>query len=153
MSGQVTPQTVSGTAGTAFTCLTGFIRRAEPVGFIQRGTHRLIDVNGNVIASLRSTQVNLSALEGRFVTVCGFSEGQIEGVLSLRVTEVFPVVSPPVTPVPQIDLRTLLLLILLTNPNLLRGLRTDLLLILLLSTGLFGSAPTTKGSAGTFGAL
>lgn len=131
MLGQVIPQIAS---GTAFTCLTGFIRRAEPIGFIQRGTHRLIDVNGNVIASLRSTQVQLSALEGRFVTVCGFSEGQIEGVLSLRVTEVFPVVSPTITPLPQIDLRMLLL-------------------ALLLSTGLFGSVPTAMGSAETFGAI
>jgi len=148
MSGQVTPLTVSAATDGGVICRTGFIRRAEPIGIIQRGTHRLVDVNGNVIASLRSDRVNLFALEGRFVTVCGFDEGRIEGVLSIMVTQVFPVGAPTVTPVPQVDLRTLLLLILLTNPNLLRGIRPDLLLALLLSSGLFGSSLTAAGSTG-----
>jgi hypothetical protein len=65
------------TATGAFVCRTGIIRRAEEIGIIQRGTHRLFDVAGNLIASLQSTQVNLFALEGRFLTVCGTSEGVI----------------------------------------------------------------------------
>ncbi len=70
------------------TCLSGFVVPAEQIGFIQRGTHRLIGVNGQVLASLRSNTIDLNALVGRFVTVCGVSEGVIEGVLSLNVTVV-----------------------------------------------------------------
>lgn len=116
-----------------FTCLTGIVRRAEEIGFIQRGTHRLVDLQGRVIAALRSNQVNLFGLEGQFLTVCGISEGRIEGVLSLLVTQVFPVRQPTVPPVPppqQIDLRTLLLFLLLTRQI------SPLLLFLLLSGGL-----------------
>lgn len=118
MGGIVTPALVSTTTSGSFTCLTGFIRPAEQIGIIQRGTHRLVDARGNVLASLHSNQVNLRALEGQFVTVCGFSEGRIEGVLSLNVTQVFSATVPVVTPPPQpisIDLRTLLLLLLLAN--------------------------------------
>ncbi|HYF92148.1 MAG TPA: hypothetical protein VD969_07860 [Symbiobacteriaceae bacterium] len=79
------------TTAFRFSCLTGFIRRAEEVGFLQRGTHRLVAADGRVIATLSSTVVDLTALEGQFRTVCGFDEGEIEGVTSLRVTQVLPV--------------------------------------------------------------
>jgi hypothetical protein len=69
-------------------CLTGFIRRAEAIGFIQRGTHRLVDRSGNVVAILRGDQVNLFALEGRLALVCGIDEGMIEGFRSVLVRRV-----------------------------------------------------------------
>lgn len=121
-----------------FICLTGVVRRAEEIGIIQRGTHRLVDLSGNLLAALRSDQVNLTALEGRFVTVCGINEGQIEGVTSLRVTQVLPANVPGTFPAPQpqLDLRLLILLILLSNPALLRGFNLNLLLALLFGGGL-----------------
>jgi len=129
--------TLAGTGPTtvgATVCRTGIIRRAEEIGFIQRGTHRLFDLAGNLIASLASTQVNLFGLEGRFVTVCGTSEGGIEGVLALNVTQVLPATVPGAapTPQPQPDIRLLLLLLLLTQPGLIRTIRPELLLFLLL---------------------
>lgn len=66
-------------------CLTGLIRRAEAFGFIQRGTHRLVDWRGNIVAILHGDQVNLFALEGRLALVCGIDEGMIEGFRSLLV--------------------------------------------------------------------
>ena len=84
------PVSFSSTMSIRFTCLTGIIRRAEEVGFLQRGTHRLVAANGQVIATLSSTMVDLTALEGQFRTVCGFDEGVIEGVTSLQVTQVMP---------------------------------------------------------------
>lgn len=70
-------------------CLAGFIRRAEAIGFIQRGTHRLTDDSGNVIAILHGDQVNLFSLEGRRALVCGIDEGMIEGFRSLLVVRAF----------------------------------------------------------------
>jgi hypothetical protein len=74
--------------GARMICLTGFIRRAEAIGFIQRGTHRLVDRGGNVVAILRGDQVNLFALEGRLALVCGIDEGVIEGFRSVLVRTV-----------------------------------------------------------------
>lgn len=108
-------QTAGGTVAGQFVCLTGIIRRAEEIGIIQRGTHRLVDLSGRVIAALRSDQVNLFGLEGQFVTVCGISEGRIEGVLSLRVTQVLPANVPGFTPQPFVDFRLLLLLLFLAS--------------------------------------
>lgn len=107
-------QTAGGSRGQ-FVCLTGIIRRAEEIGIIQRGTHRLVDLSGRVVAALRSDQVNLFSLEGQFVTVCGISEGRIEGVLSLLVTQVLPANVPTAPPQPFIDFRLLLFLLLLLS--------------------------------------
>jgi hypothetical protein len=153
MAGTTAPVILGGQTGTRTTiCLTGIVRRAEEVGIIQRGTHRLIDLSGNVIAALRSNQVNLFALEGQFVTVCGINEGRIEGVLSIFVTQAFRANVPgTVPPFPgQLDLRTLLLFILFTQPQLLRGIRLDILLALLFGGGLFGLPGAGAGTA--FGA-
>lgn len=84
------PVSFSSTISLRFACLSGIIQRAEEVGFLQRGTHRLVSATGQVLATLRSNQVNLFALEGQFRTVCGFDEGEIEGVRSLLVTQVLP---------------------------------------------------------------
>lgn len=142
-----------GNTGSNFICLTGFVRRRAQVDIFQRGTHRLVDRNGNVVAILRSDRVNLNNLEGQFVQVCGINEGQIEGVTSLLVTQVFAANVPSVTPPPpsQVDLRTLLILLLLTNPNLLRGINPGILFTLLLGTGLLGSNVSGLGQtqAGT----
>jgi hypothetical protein len=139
--------TVTTTSSVSFACLTGFVQRRPPVTIFQRGTHLLLDVNGNVIATLRSNQVNLASFEGRFVTVCGINEGQIEGVTSLLVTQVLSANVPGTTPFPgQVDLRLLLLLLLLTNPNLLST-NPQLLQILLLSGILGGVAGTSLGTA------
>ncbi len=70
-------------------CLNGRIQRAAPIDIFQRGTHRLIDITGRVIAILRSFTVNLFLFEGQFVTVCGIFEGNIEGVPSILVTSIF----------------------------------------------------------------
>lgn len=117
-----TTTTTVGTTTGGTVCLTGVVRRAEEIGIIQRGTHRLVDAQGNVIAALRSDTVSLAALEGQFVTVCGVNEGRIEGVLSIRVTQAFPAFSPGFTPVPvqRIDPRILLLFLLFTQPQLIR---------------------------------
>lgn len=126
------------TLALSVTCLTGFVRRAEPIGIVQRGTHRLIDINGRLIAVLRSNTVNLFGWEGQFVTVCGVDEGLIEGVRSLLVTQVFRANIPTTQPQPQqIDLR-LLLLLLLTNPGLAQQLPQGLLFALLSQSGLLG---------------
>jgi hypothetical protein len=156
MSGPVsvtTPFTVSASASLSFACLTGFVRRRTGLDIFQRGTHLLVDASGRVIAVLRSSQVNLFALEGRFVTVCGVNEGQIEGVTSLLVTQVIGANVPGTTlPPQQIDLRTLLLLLLLTNPNLLQGFGQNFLLSQLLSSGTLGGATATVAGTGTSGA-
>lgn len=139
--------TTTTTLRANFVCLTGVVRRAEEIGFIQRGTHRLVDLQGRVIAALRSNQVNLTALEGQFVTVCGISEGRIEGVLSILVTQAQSALqptTPPVFPPQQIDLRTLLLLLLLTGQ-----LQLNPLIISILLGGRFGT--TGLGGQGTFG--
>lgn len=114
------PTTFSGSTflgGTdGFRCMTGFIVRAEEFGFIQRGTHRLVTRDGRVLASLSSNRVNLFALEGQLRTVCGFDEGEIEGVVSLRVTQVLPVNVPGTFPPPTdggINLALILLLLIL----------------------------------------
>lgn len=88
-----TPVPRSFTAGFTilFRCLTGLVVPAEQIGIIQRGTHRLLDANGRVIAALRSDVVNLNALVGQNAIVCGLDEGQIEGVTSLNVTQAFPI--------------------------------------------------------------
>jgi hypothetical protein len=123
-------------------CLTGTIARAEPIGIIMRGTHRLLDATGRIIAALQSNVVNLFALEGRFLTVCGIDEGVIEGVRSILVTQVFQPGAPTPAPAPppaQLDLRTLLLFLLLTQPGLLRGIRPEILLAILFGLGQFGA--------------
>lgn len=153
MAGNVTATPVVSTTlrPVSFTCLTGFVRRRPQIGIFQRGTHLLVDINGNVIATLRSNTVDLFGLEGRFVTVCGTNEGQIEGVTSLLVTQLLNV--PSVTPVPgQIDLRTLLVLLLLTNPNLFATnpqLLQFLLLIQLLGGGTLDTSLATSLGLGT----
>jgi hypothetical protein len=90
MSGPVSFPVTTLTTTTNLRCLSGIIVRAEPFGFIQRGTHRLLNTSGQVIAALRSDVVNLTQFEGQFRTVCGMDEGQIEGVTSLLVTQVLP---------------------------------------------------------------
>ncbi|HWI64125.1 MAG TPA: hypothetical protein VNT75_19990 [Symbiobacteriaceae bacterium] len=84
------PVTFSGSQPARFRCLTGVVQQAEQIGIFQRGTHRLVAPNRQVIATLRSNQVNLTALEGRAAAVCGFDEGEIEGVTSLLVTFAVP---------------------------------------------------------------
>jgi hypothetical protein len=74
----------------SFRCLTGRVVPAEQVGFLQRGTHRLLGANGQVMATLRSDTVNLNALVGQPAIVCGIDEGEIEGVTSLNVTQAAP---------------------------------------------------------------
>lgn len=115
MSGPVTFSGAVAAGGVLFRCLTGFIVRREQIGFLQRGSHRLVAANGRVLATLSSDRVNLFALEGQFRTVCGIDEGEIEGVTSLRVTQVLPagnaVVILPLS-IRPINLRTLLLLLL-----------------------------------------
>ncbi len=160
MAGTTAPVTVSAAVSGGLICRTGFIRRAEPIGFIQRGTHRLVDLSGRVIAALRSNRVNLFALEGQFLTVCGIDEGVIEGVRSILVTQVFPAGART----GQLDLRTLLLFQLFANPGVLRFLNPALLFLLLGSpfgfgkgtslglTGLGAAAPgTTFGLGGGIG--
>lgn len=130
--------------GGNFICLTGIVTPAEEIGIIQRGNFRLVGLGGNVIATLTSAGPNLAFLTGRLVTVCGLNEGVIEGVRSVRVTQVL---SAQVSPVPfgqNLDLRTLLLLSLLSgagriNPN---------LLLLLFLSGQFGGF---GGGFGKFG--
>jgi hypothetical protein len=139
MSGPVSfpVTTFTTTTSTNFRCLSGFIVRAEPIGFIQRGTHRLLNASGQVIAALRSDVIDLTQFEGQFRTVCGLDEGQIEGVTSLLVTQVLPVNVPGGVPAPQpspIDLR-LLLLVLLLRPDLLQGISQSVLISQLQSAG------------------
>ncbi|HWI52078.1 MAG TPA: hypothetical protein VNT01_08040 [Symbiobacteriaceae bacterium] len=110
MSGPVTffGTTVSG--GVRFLCLTGYVMPAEQIGFLQRGTHRLVAADGRVLATLSSDQVDLSALAGQWSTVCGIDEGEIEGVPSLQVTQAMPAGSALTLqhmPFQQIDLRTM----------------------------------------------
>ena len=81
-------------------CLNGRIQRAAPIDIFQRGTHRLIDITGRVIATLRSLTINLFLFEGQFVTVCGIFEGNIEGVPSILVTAIFNQI-PPNCPCPN----------------------------------------------------
>lgn len=68
-------------------CFSGTVQRRPEVGIPYAGTHLLLGEGGNVLASLVSSQVNLDALLGRSVTVCGFGQGMIEGVPALAVTE------------------------------------------------------------------
>lgn len=72
-----------------FTWLTGFVTRRPAIGIPFAGTHLLVGLGGQVIASLESTTVNLDALVGQFVTLCGISRGEIEGVTSIAVTSAF----------------------------------------------------------------
>ncbi|BDG60928.1 hypothetical protein [Caldinitratiruptor microaerophilus] len=72
-----------------FTCLTGFVTRRPAIGIPFAGTHLLVGLGGQVIASLESTIVNLEALVGQFVTLCGVSRGEIEGVTAVNVTSAF----------------------------------------------------------------
>lgn len=93
-----------------FRCLTGRILPAEQVGIFQRGTHRLVDASGRVLATLSSDVVNLTALEGQPAIVCGIDEGQIEGVTSLRVTQATPIQTTMfMQPMPlQVDVSSML---------------------------------------------
>ncbi|MDF2630036.1 MAG: hypothetical protein K0R39_3867 [Symbiobacteriaceae bacterium] len=92
MSGQVPFGTGFQTSfSIQFRCLTGRVIPREQVGIFQRGTHRLVDANNRVLATLASDTVNLYALEGQGAIVCGIDEGQIEGVTSLRVTQAVPI--------------------------------------------------------------
>lgn len=90
-----------------FRCLTGRVMPAEQVGFLQRGTHRLVDASGRVLATLRSDTVNLNALVGQPAIVCGIDEGQIEGVTSLNVTQAAPFQLNMMTPF-QFDISSML---------------------------------------------
>ncbi|MGE5676204.1 MAG: hypothetical protein ACM3XM_20375 [Mycobacterium leprae] len=72
----------------SITCLSGTVRPAPEIDFIQRGTHRLVNDYGAVVATLSAKQVNLTDWVGQSVTVCGIDEGIIEGVHSLQVTQV-----------------------------------------------------------------
>lgn len=93
-----------------FRCLTGQVVPAEQVGILQRGTHRLLGANGQVLATLRSDTVNLNALVGQPAIVCGIDEGQIEGVTSLNVTQASPFGTTMMTqPMPlQLDISSLM---------------------------------------------
>lgn len=72
-----------------FTCLTGFVTPRPAIGIPFAGTHLLVGLGGQVIASLDSATVNLDALSGQFVTLCGISRGEIEGITSIAVTSAF----------------------------------------------------------------
>lgn len=84
-------------------CLNGILVRAAPIDFIQRGTHRLVDSVGRLIAILRSQTINLTEFEGQFVAVCGTFEGIIEGLQSILVLSVF--IQKSSCPQQQIDFR------------------------------------------------
>lgn len=88
--------------GQAFgqVCLNGVVQDRPPVGIPYAGTHLLVGPDGRVIASLASAQVNLPALVGRNVTLCGFNQGIIEGVPALAVVEA-EATPPPAPPSPQ----------------------------------------------------
>ena len=110
MSGPVTFFGTAVSGGVRFLCLTGYVMPAEEIGFLQRGTHRLVAADGRVLATLSSDQVDLIALEGQWSSVCGIDEGEIEGVPSLRVTQAVPVGTATILqplPFQQFDLRTM----------------------------------------------
>lgn len=69
-------------------CFSGVVQRRPEIGIPFAGTHLLTGSSGNVVASLVSSQVNLDSLVGQNATVCGFSQGVIEGVPAVAVTQV-----------------------------------------------------------------
>lgn len=120
------------------TCLTGRILQAPPTSQFAIGSHVLVDLIGNLITSLRSDTVDLSQLEGQFVTVCGVQQ-VIQSLVHGRqvLLTVTAVLAPQTVPVPtRIDLRRLLLLLLLTNPGLFQS-RPDLFTLLQGGSGTF----------------
>lgn len=81
------------------TCLTGTVVPRPVIGISFAGTHLLLSpVTGRTIASLRSNVVNLDALVGRTVTVCGPLGAPVEGVPVMTVVQVLP--SPSIFPFP-----------------------------------------------------
>jgi hypothetical protein len=122
----------------SFVCLTGMVQRQPAIGIPFPGNFLLVNpLLNRPIAALSSDQVNLAALVGQTVTVCGISLGEVEGVLSLRVTS-----TPSLTqPTGQNTLQQLLLALLFSNPFLL------LQLLGALQSPLFGLSGL--GGAGT----
>ena len=57
---------------------SGRVEKQGP-GIAMEGSHKLVDGEGKTIVLLKSTKVDLAALEGKFVTVKGYPSQTVEG--------------------------------------------------------------------------